>query len=272
MMKAKGWGSVLTAMTLAASVAASAQQTPSPVSVVPKTVAAPASTDPKAVIDQEIRAYLLAHPEILIEMSQLLQSKQQQQMMVKASQAINDNAKALAHDPQSPVAGNLNGNVTVVEFFDYQCPHCKAMVSAVDGILLANKNVRVVYKEMPIFGAESEFAAKAALAASKQGKYQAFHRALMKTEGRLSDQQILDLAKSVGLDVNKLQAVMNTPEIAKELQDTGLLAQKLGLQGTPAFIVLTENGAKVTSRFIPGQTTQPALQQAINEVSAAVSK
>lgn len=221
----------------------------------------------KAMIDQEIRSYLLAHPEILIEMSQKLQAQQQQAMVEKAGAAITANIKSLAHDPQSPIAGNLNGNVTVVEFFDYQCPHCKVMVGAMDAIQIANKNVRVVYKELPIFGPESEFASKAALAAAKQGKYQAFHHALMKTQGRLNDQQVLDIAKSLGLDNNKLLAVMNSPAISKELQDNAALAQQLGLGGTPAFVVLSETAGKVNYRFIPGQTDQSTLQKDINEVS-----
>lgn len=240
----------------------------------PTPVAAPVATPAvvsKAMIDQEIRSYLLAHPEILIEMSQKLQAQQQQALLAKAGAAITANIKALAHDPQSPVAGNLNGTITVIEFFDYQCPHCKVMVSAMDGIQSANKNVRIVYKEMPIFGPESEFASKAALAAAKQGKYQAFHHALMKTQGRLTDQQVLDIAKSLGLDNNKLLAVMNSPEISKEIQNNALLAQQLGLSGTPAFVILTETTGKVDYRLIPGQTDQSTLQQDINEVSGVTN-
>ena len=243
---------------------------PAPASI---SVPAPAASVPallptqKALIEQTVRDYLLANPEILMEMSQKLQAKQQQEALVKATKVISANAQLLAHDPQSPMAGNTQGKVTVVEFFDYQCPHCKAMTPIMDGIVLANKNVRVIYKEMPIFGPESEFASRAALAANKQGKYLAFHRALMKTEGRLSNQQVLDIAKSVGLDSNKMQAVMNSAEISKELKDTAQLAQQLGLPGTPAFVVMTETAGKVDSRFIPGQTDQGALQQAVNEVS-----
>ncbi len=238
-------------------------------------VAAPAPLAPltaaqKVQIDQEIHAYLVANPDILIEMSQKLQAKQQQDILDKASKVIPANVQLLAHDPMSPVAGNALAKVTVVEFFDYQCPHCKAMVPALDALILANKNVRVVYKEMPIFGPESEFASRAALAANKQGKYQAFHRALMKSEGRLTDQQILDIAKSVGLDVNKMQAVMNSPDISKELQSTGQLAQQLGLPGTPGFVVLSDTAGKVEFRFIPGQTTQAQLQQAVTDVSTVV--
>jgi protein-disulfide isomerase len=243
-----------------------ATQAPAPAAT-PVATATAASDANKAMIDQEIRSYLLAHPEILIEMSQKLQAQQQQAMVEKAGAAITANIKQLAHDPQSPIAGNLNGNVTVVEFFDYQCPHCKVMVSIMDAIQSANKNVRIVYKELPIFGQESEFAAKAALAAAKQGKYQAFHHALMKTQGRLNDQQVLDIAKSLGLDNNKLLAVMNSPAITKELQDNATLAQQLGLGGTPAFVVLSETAGKVNYRFIPGQTDQGTLQKDINEVS-----
>lgn len=242
--------------------------------VMPVAPAAPAAApallaSQKAFIEQTMHDYLLAHPEILMEMSQKLQAQQQQATLDKAAKVIPANVKILAHDAQSPVSGNALGSVTVVQFFDYQCPHCKAMVPIMDALVLANKNVRVVYKEMPIFGPESEFAARAALAANKQGKYAAFHHALMKTEGRLSNEQVLDIAKSVGIDSNKMQAVMNSADISKELKETGMLAQLLGLPGTPAFVVLTEQGSAVTSRFIPGQTDQVALQQAINAVSVA---
>ncbi len=241
-------------------------------SVVPVAVPlAPLTAAQKGQIDQEIRAYLMANPEILIEISQQLQAKQQQAVIDKANKVIPANASLLAHDAMSPVAGNALGPVAVVEFFDYQCPHCKTMVPALDALILANKNVRIVYKEMPIFGPESEFASRAALAANKQAKYQAFHRALMKTTGRLTDQQILDIAKSVGLDVNKMQAVMNSPEISKELQSTGQLTQQLGLPGTPGFVILTDTAGKVVFRFIPGQTTQALLQQAVTEVVAPVA-
>jgi protein-disulfide isomerase len=249
---------------------AMAQQAAAPVAT-QSAVAQPLQANQTALIEQTVRTYLLAHPEILMEMSQKLQAKQQQEMMDKAAKVIVANVQQLAHDPASPVTGNALGKVTVVEFFDYQCPHCKAMVSIMDGLMLANKDLRIVYKEMPIFGAESEFAARAALAANKQGKYQALNHALLKAEGRLSNQQVLDIAKSIGLDINKLQAVMNSAEITKELQSTSQMAQQLGLPGTPAFIVLTEKAGKVDFRFIPGQTDQNALQQAINAVTGVAS-
>jgi len=256
------------AMAEPAAVAAPVAKPALSASVAP--VAAPPAllASQKAFIEQTMHTYLLAHPEILMEMSQKLQAQQQQATLDKAAKAIPANIKVLAHDAQSPVTGNSLGTVTVVQFFDYQCPHCKAMVPIIDGVILANKNVRIVNKEMPIFGPESEFAARAALAANKQGKYSAFHHALMKTEGHLSNQQVLDIAKSVGIDTNKMQAVMNSADISTELKETGMLAQSLGLAGTPAFVVLTEQGAQVNSRFVPGQTDQVALQQAINAVSA----
>ena len=118
-------------------------------------------------IEKIAHDYLLAHPEILIEMSHALELKQQAQVQAKAEKVIPALSKELLNDSVSPGAGNPKGTVSVVEFFDYQCPHCKVMAKEIDGLLASDHNVRVVYKELPIFGPESEFAAKAALQATQ---------------------------------------------------------------------------------------------------------
>lgn len=235
--------------------------------------AAPAETfnaTQKQAIEQIVHDYLVQHPEVLMEAGQALQAKQQQAAMKQAQEAIPANAKTLISSAISPVAGNAKGTISVIEFFDYQCPHCKAMVPAIQGLIAANKNVRVVYKEMPIFGADSEFASRAALAAQKQGKYEVFHNALMKSSGRLPNQTVLDIAKSVGLDINRLQADMKQADISNELASNGQLAEKIGVRGTPAIIVIEDADPKV-NRFIPGETSQAALQTAIDQVSPKVA-
>lgn len=226
----------------------------------------------KQAIEQIVHDYLVQHPEVLVEASQALQMKQQTMMLKQAETAIPANAEALIHSSTSPVAGNAKGAVTVVEFFDYQCPHCKSMLPIIQSLIDANKDVRVVYKQMPIFGADSEFASRAALASEKQGKYDVFHAALMKSQGRLPNQTVLDIAKSVGIDTNRLEADMKQADITKEINDNGQLAEKIGIHGTPAFIIISQEGGKVEDQFIPGETTQAALQNAVNTVKAKMKK
>jgi protein-disulfide isomerase len=221
----------------------------------------------KTAIENIVHDYLLAHPEVLMEVGRALELKQQASVQAKAEKVIPAVSKELLNDSTSPVAGNPKGAVSIVEFFDYQCPHCKVMAKEIDGLLASDHNVRIVYKELPIFGADSEFAAKAALAAQRQGKFLVFHNALLNAPGRLNNQIVLDIAKSVGLDLNTLQAQMNMPEYSTELKNVALLAQKLGINGTPGFVVLSvKKDGKTKSVFIPGQTTKEQLLQAVHTV------
>ncbi len=229
--------------------------------------AAPFTAAQQMALEKTIHDYLVNHPEVLIEAGQALQMKQQQMMQEKASKVIPTLSGALLHDPSSPIAGNAKSTITVVEFFDYQCPHCKAMGPEIAALLAKNPDIKVIYKELPIFGADSEFAAKAALAAQRQGKYDAFHNALLNAPGRLSNQTVLDIAKSVGLDTNKLQADMNQPAIAEEIKAAATLASQIGIMGTPGFIIINEKEGKVAkSAFIPGQTTADDLAKNIQSV------
>lgn len=210
-------------------------------------------------IQKIIHDYLLSNPKILVEASQALQDQQVQN-------GIRKNAKALFASSVSPVIGNLKGQVSVVEFFDYQCPHCKQMTGNVDKLIKKNPNVRYIFKEFPIFGKSSQEAASAALASAKQGKYMAFHDALMETKGRLNMTKILAVAKKVGLNTAKLEKDMANPAIKAELRNNYLLAQELGIMGTPAFVVgpyPEVKGAKYG--FVPGATTLAKLQGLINK-------
>lgn len=224
----------------------------------------------KQQIEKIVHDYLLKNPEVLVEVSQALQQKEQQQMMQRAEQAIPNYAKQLFSSSQSPAIGNKNATATLVEFFDYQCVHCRRMVPVVDNLLKADKNLRVVYKEFPIFGASSEYAAKAALAAQKQGKYQTFHDALMKAKTPLTSDKVMATAKQAGLNVEKLKKDMQSPEIAAELKQNSRLAQALGVVGTPAFVVAPypyKTGAK--PYFVPGGVSQDVLQGYISKASSA---
>jgi len=225
----------------------------------------------KAQVDQQIHDYLLANPDILNQMVQKLQAQQMQQQQAQARGAIKQNAAQIVNDPNSPVAGDANGTVTVVEFFDYQCVHCAHMYPIVKQVMAANPNVRFVFKEFPIFGGPSQYAATAALAAVKQGKYLQMHNALFDSgdiEGKMTNAKVDAIARKAGLNVMELKRAMKADAVGNELKSTFMLAQQLGIQGTPAFIIVPTNLGATTPDaqigFIPGGTDVNGLQQAIN--------
>jgi protein-disulfide isomerase len=153
------------------------------------------------------------------------------------SERIAANSNQLFSDPRSPVVGNPSGDVTVVEFFDYHCPSCKIIAGPLDGVLAEDKGVRLVLKEFPILTEDSVLAARAALAASAQGKYWPFHQALMGHRGTFDIPALKAIAASVGLDAEKLEADMANDKTDPDLQGNKVLARAMGVSGTPTFIV-----------------------------------
>jgi protein-disulfide isomerase len=181
------------------------------------------------------------------------------QTYAKKLQADEDNATrdqliatkitALLNDPLTPVIGNPQADVTIVEFFDYACPFCKAIEPRLEKLLKDDKRVKLVVKEFPILSPESVVATKAALASIKQGKYEQFHQAMMMFKGRLQNSTIFEIANDVGLDVNRLHVDMQAPEIADEIIANFNLARGLRIFETPTLIVgahmLTEPSAQI---------------------------
>lgn len=225
----------------------------------------------KKAIEKLIHDYLVSNPEVLLEASQALQQKQQQTMQQQAQAAIRDNASQLLNEKLTAI-GNPKAKVTLIEFFDYQCIHCKKMAPIVNGLARKDGNLRVVYKEFPIFGKSSDTASRAAIAAAMQGKYQAVHEALIKQDQRLNDELIMNAAKSAGVDMAKLKTDMNSKTVTEALEATRQLAEKLHLMGTPAFIVAATPGGQLktgsTPTFIPGATSEEALLELIKKASA----
>lgn len=180
-----------------------------------------------------------------------------------------DSLKSLFHHEQDPVAGNPKGSITVVEFFDYQCSHCVNMSPVISAIIKGNPNVRVVFKEYPIRGPMSELAARAALAANKQGKYYQFNHALMSSNMFINENNIMDIAKSVGLNIKKLQADMKSSAVTNEIQANYQLARELNITGTPAFFIGKTNEKQSKNLdFNLGEMSQKELQNAINQAGA----
>ena len=148
--------------------------------------------------------------------------------------------KDLLSDPASPVIGNPNGNVTIVEFTDYQCPYCKAAEPRLQALLKEDPNVRLVVKEFPILTKESVTASRAALAAVKQGKYTAFHQAMMEHKGQITVENVFEYAKKVGLNVDQLKKDMNAPEIADQIIENLKLARAMKISVVPGLVVDTK--------------------------------
>lgn len=183
-----------------------------------------------------IKSYLLKNPEVIREAIINLQKKEAAQAAEKSKAAVQSLAKELLQAPLSPVLGNPKADVTIVEFFDFRCGYCKRVAPVVQEILKTDPNVRVVFKQLPVLGQDSTYAAKAALAAHKQGKYEAFHNALIE-EKALEEKTVLALAQKLNLDVIKLQMDIASDEVKHEIEANLKLAEPLGINGTPGFVI-----------------------------------
>lgn len=204
------------------------------------------NADQKAEIGRLVRDYLLTHPEILVEVSQELEKRRKVEEEATRSKTLVDQKQQIFRSPHDFVLGKKDSDITIVEFFDYNCGWCKRALDEITKMSAADPNIRFVMKEFPIFGEHSQFAAKAALASKKQGKYWEFHQALMK-ERQVTKDNTLDIAKSVGLDVDALKREMENPLYDQVLAENTQVAQALGMQGTPAFIV----DSKVNYGYVP---------------------
>lgn len=194
-----------------------------------------ARTESDAAFGERVRGYLLEHPEVIQEVVERLNEKQQAQSAAKAKLAIQQNRQAIERDPRDFVA-NPAGSITVVEFFDYKCGYCKIVAPEVLKLIEENPDVRFVFKELPIFGGVSDSAAKAML--SPQAKPQT-----LKLYGALMAEKALDEAaldrhlRAVGVDPTAARKSGDTAMVQQHVRDVKALAAALGLEGTPAFIV-----------------------------------
>jgi len=145
--------------------------------------------------------------------------------------------RLLFQDPASPVRGNADGKVTLVEFFDYNCPYCRKAQIILEHLQEANPDLRIVYKEFPILSDNSRFAARAALASRKQDKYFEFHDALMSAGGTVTPERVIDIARGLGMSILRLQRDMADPEIQAVIDRNRQLAAALRITGTPGFAV-----------------------------------
>jgi protein-disulfide isomerase len=195
------------------------------------------SGDQKRAIETIVKSYLINNPEIFLEIQSALEAKMAKDEAEKTKKLVGEHAKEIYRAPGAPVAGNPNGDITVVEFFDYNCGYCKRGFGDVAKLVETDKNVRVVFKEFPILRDESEQASRVALAAAMQGKYWEVHRDLISTKGLVNEAVALKVAEAHGLDMAKLKTDMASPEVKAELDRVKALANTLSINGTPHFLV-----------------------------------
>ncbi len=184
-----------------------------------------------------VKAYLMEHPEVISEAIEALREKMRVQADSDAKKAIEANKDELFNAKDDPVAGNPKGDVTLVEFFDYNCGFCKQTMDSMFDAVKADGKVKLVFKEFPILTDDSVVAARVALAAKNQGKYDDVHRAFMKYHGRLDEKAVWKLAAEAGLNIDQIKHDMASPEIDQELRRNMELAHALDISGTPGFVI-----------------------------------
>jgi protein-disulfide isomerase len=213
---------------------------------------------PAAQVERIVRDYLLREPEILEQAFHELERKREAEAALQQKGLIAERAKEIFDQAGDPMVGDPQGDVTLVEFFDYHCGYCRGMAQGLRGLVERTPGLRLVLKEMPVLGADSLLAAKLALAAHEldPGRYQALHLALMQAK-ELDRETVLQVAAEQGYDRDRLEAAMASPAIAARIDANLALAQALGVQGTPSFII--------GERIVPGATDIERLAELIAE-------
>ncbi len=218
------------------------------------------SDEDRAAFREEVREYLMENPEVILEAIQILEQRRTVAAQEGDRQMIEAHADRLFDDGFSYVRGNPDGDVTVVEFLDYRCGYCKKAQPVVEELLERDPNVRLIVKEFPILGPDSVTAGKLALAALEldRSKFGALHDALMAHQGNLTEGAAYGLAEDAGYDTDALRELVDSTEIDDRLQQNYQLAQALGLQGTPAFVV----GDEIIRGYLPAEEMLSAVQDA----------
>lgn len=236
--------------------------------LVPLSMAAPALSDTTETLsDERVKELaleaILENPEIIELAIQRLQQVQLERQQAAIAATLESRRTELERDPNAPVLGNPDGDVTLVEFFDYNCPYCKRAKPIVEALLEADPNIRVVFREWPVLSEGSVYAARAALAARQQDKYGEFHWALMAFRGRAEEASVLEIAEEVGLDIDQLQSDMEADDVDNHIRLSMQLAEGLNITGTPSFVV--------GNTVLPGLPTQEQLSAAVSEAREAAN-
>jgi protein-disulfide isomerase len=215
----------------------------------------------RALLRQEIRAYLLDNPEVIMEAVAVLEERQAAGQAEADVELVRANADALFDAPGDWVGGNPQGDITLVEFMDYRCSYCRRAVAEVDGLLGADGNIRFILKEFPILGAESVAASRFAIATKQvagDAAYKSVHDALMAYTGAMNVAGFTRLADALGLDANAITAAMDSDAVTEVIAANHALAQRLRINGTPAFVM--------EDRMLRGYLPQEQMQQIAEEI------
>ncbi|HVI91327.1 MAG TPA: DsbA family protein [Dongiaceae bacterium] len=204
-----------------------------------------------------IEQYMLDHPELLTRVVAKLQQKEAAAAKAETKIILASAKEELLNDPAAPVLGNPHGDVTVVEFFDYKCPYCKRVADDLNRLIVDDPKIRVVFKEFPILGPDSQIAALGGLAANRQGKYGAYHQAAMEHRGPFSEDVVTTIAKDIGLDMDRFKADLADTTLLDAIKKNQALADKLSIDGTPAFIIGQEK--------VPGAIDYDSMKKLVDE-------
>jgi protein-disulfide isomerase len=215
----------------------------------------------KQAIGEVVKDYLLKNPEVLTEVISELEKRQAEAQQAAQAGAVKETRQSLLNASHSYVVGNLSGDVTLVEFFDYNCGYCKKALADVQSLMKSDSKLRVVLKDFPVLGPDSVEASRVALAVKNQLQGQRlldYHVKVMDTRGRVNGERAMAVAKEMGVDMGRLQKDVESAEIRNALQENMALGDKLSLSGTPAFIV--------GDTVIPGAVGLEPLKQLVDNV------
>jgi protein-disulfide isomerase len=216
-------------------------------------------------IEKIIKDYLIKHPEVLQEAMAELEKKQQLAEAEKARSAIKNHSEAIFNSPRQVTLGNPQGDVTFVEFFDYNCGYCKRALEDMMALMAKDPKLKVVLKEFPVLGPNSTEAAKIAVAVRMQDKtgkkYLEFHQKLLTGRGQVDKARALAVAKEIGLDMARLEKDLKSDEIEATLSESMKLAEALGLNGTPSYVINNDVVIGAVGLAALGQKIQAARAQ-----------
>lgn len=223
----------------------------------PTAARAEMTAEQKEEVQKLVHEYILEHGELLIESVNKYQSKQEEETNAKAEVKAKELLAKLKEDKNAAIAGNPEGTITMVEFFDFNCGYCKKAFEEIQKVIKEEKDVKVVLYDMPILGPDSLESSKWALAAKKQNKYFEYHTALMNHQGGKDEATFKKLAVEAGLDAEKLAKDKDDPSVEEEIKTHIATAQELGIQGTPGFLI----NEKIFRGYIPYDVIQSTLKE-----------
>jgi len=220
----------------------------------------------KKDVEKIVRDYILENPDVIIEAMKRKQQREQEKTQLVAKQALKNSIGEITNNPLDPVAGNPDGDVVLVEFFDYNCGYCKHALGSIQEILKTDKNIKVIFKEMPILGESSIVASQTALAVYQVApeKYFDFHIAVMHMRDKKSQANLIKLVEDLGINADKVKQATQGNKVNQALASTRALSKKLNIRGTPAFII--------DDQLFPGMITAQEIKSIIKGIRAKKSK